>query len=297
MNELKTLLRHYRQRVDGALERWLPAAQQPPSRLHQAMRYMTLGEGKRLRPVLVYAAGRACGVDESRLDAPACAVELIHTYSLVHDDLPAMDDDDLRRGQATCHRAYDEATAVLVGDALQVLAFDIMAHDDRLAVAAATRVRMIGELARASGTEGMAGGQAIDLAATGRALTLAELETMHRMKTGALISVSVRLGAMADESLDASRLAALTEYAGRIGLAFQIRDDILDEEGDAGVIGKNPGSDRAQQKPTYTSMLGMRQARARAAQLHHEAIELLRPFGAEADILRKISEYIVERSR
>lgn len=297
MSELRSRLDHYRRRVDDALNRWLPAARTPPARLHEAMRYMTLGEGKRLRPVLVYAAGRACGVDESCLDAPACAVELIHTYSLVHDDLPAMDDDDLRRGKPTCHRAYDEATAVLVGDALQVLAFEIMANDSALEVPADTRVRMIGELAVASGTQGMAGGQAIDLAATGRKLTLDELEDMHRKKTGALISVSVRLGALARPGLDAQQLAALSEYADRIGLAFQIRDDILDEEGDARVIGKNPGSDRAQRKPTYTSMLGTDQARARAVQLHHEALEWLQAFGPEASTLRDISAYIVERNR
>lgn len=297
MSDLKTVLERYRRRVDDALEQWLPRASEPPARLHEAMRYMTLGGGKRLRPVLVYAAGRACGVEESRLDAPACAVELIHTYSLVHDDLPAMDDDDLRRGQATCHRAYDEATAVLVGDALQVLAFEIMAHDERLGVDAATQLSMIGALATASGTHGMAGGQAIDLAATGRRLTLSQLENMHRLKTGALISVSVRLGALASPDLPAQKLEALLAYAARVGLAFQIRDDILDDEGDAGLLGKNPGSDRALDKPTYTSMLGAGPARERARELHDEAIELLRPFGAEADILRGIAGYIVKRRR
>ncbi|MBT8144233.1 MAG: polyprenyl synthetase family protein, partial [Gammaproteobacteria bacterium] len=244
--------------------------------------------------VLVYAAGTAVGVESVTLDAPAAAVELIHTYSLVHDDLPAMDDDDLRRGKPTCHRAFDEATAVLVGDALQVLAFEIMARDEKLVVDAAMRVRMIAELAVASGTAGMAGGQAIDLAAMGRELDLAALERMHRMKTGALIGASVRLGALAGNP-DSATLGALTQYADCIGLAFQIRDDILDDEGDAALLGKTPGADRARDKPTYTSMLGLDTARRRAGELHLKALDLLQPFGPEADTLREISAYIVER--
>ncbi len=298
MTGFAELLSHYRQRVDRALDHWLPDAAIAPQRLHEAMRYMTLGEGKRLRPILVYAAGRANGVAENALDGLACAVELIHSYSLVHDDLPAMDNDDLRRGRPTCHRAYDEATAVLVGDALQVLAFEILARDPALKVEPQTRVQMIAELAGASGTRGMAGGQAIDLAAMGKRLTLAELETMHRMKTGALISVSVRLGTLAcPRALTPQRLDALTGYAECIGLAFQIRDDILDEQGEAEVIGKTPGADRALDKPTYTTMLGLAQAKQRARQLHGQALELLSDFGPEAGMLRDLSAYIVERRR
>ncbi len=294
--DLAEFLDASRQRVNAALDRWLPPADEPPRRLHEAMRYSTLGSGKRLRPVLVYAAGSACGADQSVLDAPACAVELIHTYSLVHDDLPAMDDDDLRRGRPTCHRAYDEATAVLVGDALQVLAFEILAGNEHMVATDALRVQMIRELAVASGTRGMAGGQAIDLAAKGSKLDLPRLEYMHRLKTGALISASVRLGALAGVA-SAGQLDNLAQYADAVGLAFQIRDDILDEEGDAEIIGKNPGSDRASDKPTYTSMLGMDEARRRALQLHEAAIDRLRDFGPEADLLREISGYIVNRRR
>lgn len=296
MTPLSEYLDDYRERVDAALNHWLPASDVPPRRLHEAMRYITLGGGKRLRPILVYAAGQATGLDAERLDGAACAVELIHTYSLVHDDLPAMDNDDLRRGRPTCHRAYDEATAVLVGDALQVLAFEILANDQNMAVSAELRVRMIAELAVASGTRGMAGGQAIDLAAMGNILNIEQLEHMHDLKTGALIRASVRLGAIGGERLSPDLLEALSGYADKIGLAFQIRDDILDEEGDAQVIGKNPGSDRASEKPTYTSMVGLDSARERSQELHRSAIALLADFGPEADILRAISQYIVERS-
>lgn len=290
-------LRDYRDRVNHALDRWLPAASREPQRLHEAMRYMTLGNGKRLRPVLVYGAAQACKVPPAQVDGAACAVELIHTYSLVHDDLPAMDNDDLRRGKPTCHRAYDDATAILVGDALQVLAFDIMARDPQLQVPDALRVRMIAELAEASGTAGMAGGQAIDLEAMGHSLDLDRLEHMHRLKTGALIRCSVRLGALASEHCDEQRLAALSEYADCVGLAFQIRDDILDEEGDAAVLGKTPGSDRARDKPTYTTMMGLDQARQRAQQLHRQALDMLSDCGSEAEPLRQLSAYIVERQR
>ncbi|MBT8138086.1 MAG: polyprenyl synthetase family protein [Gammaproteobacteria bacterium] len=287
----------YRRRVDDALESWLPPATDSPKRLHEALRYSALGQGKRLRPLLVYAAARAAGLEPGLLDAPACAVELIHTYSLVHDDLPAMDNDDLRRGRATCHRAFDEATAVLVGDALQVLAFEILATDANLPASPQLRVAMVAELAVASGTRGMAGGQAIDLAAMGNVLEVQQLEHMHRLKTGALIRASVRLGAMPGTALPPGGLQALSTYAEHIGLAFQIHDDILDEEGDAEVIGKTPGSDRASAKPTYTSMLGIEEARRRAREQHEQALAALARFGSEADILRAISQYIVERHR
>lgn len=296
MTLLNEFLEEHRSRVDQALDRWLPDSEQSPSRLHQAMRHSTLGGGKRLRPILVYATGYAVGLDPKQLDAAACAVELIHTYSLVHDDLPSMDNDDLRRGLPTCHRAFDEATAVLVGDALQVLAFEILACDKTMVISSDQRIRLITELATASGTRGMAGGQAIDLGAMGNILNIEQLEQMHRMKTGALITASVRMGAIPQAGLSATLLDALTGFADRIGLAFQIRDDILDEEGDALIIGKNPGSDRARDKPTYTSMLGIEEARNRALRLHEEAIQMLSDAGPRADILRAISQYIVERS-
>jgi geranylgeranyl pyrophosphate synthase len=213
------------------------------------MRYAVLGGGKRVRPVLVFAAGAAVGAADARLDAPACAVELIHAYSLVHDDLPAMDDDDLRRGRPSCHRAFDEATAILTGDALQTLAFQILAQATE--PDAAVRLRMIATLALASGSRGMAGGQAIDLAAVGRELDMVQLEDMHIHKTGALIRASVLLGALCTDEFDEPRLERLDRYAKCIGLAFQIQDDILDVVGDTALLGKTAGADTARDKPTY----------------------------------------------
>jgi geranylgeranyl pyrophosphate synthase len=230
-------------RVEACLERWLPRADKTPGRLHEAMRYAVLGGGKRVRPVLVYFTGAALGVPESRLDGPAAAVELIHAYSLVHDDLPAMDDDDLRRGRATCHRAFDEATAILAGDALQVLAFEILAADPSMVPDPAHRLDIIRLLARASGTAGMAGGQAVDLEAAGRVLPLEALEQMHRLKTGALIHASVMMAAASADELLPNLEDALDAYGAAIGLAFQIQDDILDVEGDTGVLGKRAQAD------------------------------------------------------
>ncbi|MGH8643939.1 MAG: polyprenyl synthetase family protein, partial [Gammaproteobacteria bacterium] len=219
------LIRHFQSRVDTALERWLPEASIHPKRLHEAMRYAVLGDGKRIRPLLVYASGHALGVAPEVLDGPACAVELIHAYSLVHDDLPAMDDDELRRGRPTCHKAFDEATAILAGDALQTLAFYILAHDPAINVSAHNRLQMIETLAHAGGSRGMAGGQALDLAAVGTELTLAELENMHIHKTGALIRACARMGALASENQDPAALKSLDHFAKCMGLAFQIRDD------------------------------------------------------------------------
>lgn len=295
-SRLAALMGTWQERVECALDRRLPAAQIHPARLHEAMRYAVLGGGKRVRPVLVYAAGTALGSDPLALDAPACAVELIHAYSLVHDDLPAMDDDDLRRGKPTCHRAYDEATAILAGDALQALAFHILAHDAQITVDAATRLQMIEDLALASGSRGMVGGQAIDLAAVGRTLDIAELEAMHIHKTGALIRTSVRLGALASGNATAQALARLDHYAKCTGLAFQIRDDVLDIEGDTAVIGKQQGADIARNKPTYPALLGLAGAKERARELHEEAIASLAGFGPAADPLRWLSHYIVDRS-
>ncbi|MBA3564113.1 MAG: polyprenyl synthetase family protein [Gammaproteobacteria bacterium] len=286
----------YQRRVGSAIETWLPDADDTPGRLRDAMRYCVLGDGKRIRPVLVYTTGEVLGVPLAQLDGPACAIELIHAYSLVHDDLPAMDDDDLRRGRPTCHHAFDEATAILVGDVLQVLAFKILASDPAMLPDAVRRLRMIELLADASGSRGMAGGQATDLAAAGRQLDLAALEHMHRLKTGALMHASVMLAALSALALDERRRDGLSRYASSIGLAFQIRDDILDVEGDEATLGKSTGVDRARDKPTFPSVAGMPAAKARALQLHREAVAALDAFDASADPLRWLSAFIVERS-
>jgi farnesyl diphosphate synthase len=286
----------YRARIESVLDRWLPPADRVPERLHSALRYSALGSGKRLRPILVYATGEALGAPLERLDAPAAAVELIHAYSLVHDDLPAMDDDDLRRGRPTCHRAFDEGTAILAGDALQVLAFRILAAEALKDGEATTRTRMIQLLAEASGTDGMAGGQALDLAAVGRKLTVEELENIHRRKTGALIRASVLMGALAANETDAQRQARLDHFALDLGLAFQIQDDVLDVEGDAATLGKPTGADRAKDKPTYPSIAGMAAAKRRCRELHAHALEALADFGPGAEHLRWLADFVIERN-
>lgn len=283
--------------VEKALDHWLPPPTIQPERLHEAMRYAVLGNGKRIRPLLVYATGHALGAPRETLDSPACAVEFIHCYSLIHDDLPAMDNDDLRRGRPTCHRAFDEATAILAGDALQALAFHVLAHDERMQVGPAERIEMINTLSMASGSRGMAGGQALDLAAVGHELTLAELENMHIHKTGALIRASVRLGALSKPLADASLLDRLDHYGKCIGLAFQVQDDILDVEGQTETIGKPQGSDMALNKPTYPTLLGLEGAKQTAAELHKEALDSLHDLGADADPLRWLANYIVYRNK
>jgi farnesyl diphosphate synthase len=290
---MPTRITAYRARVEAVLDRWLPTTERVPERLHAALRYSVLGNGKRLRPILVYATGEALGAATERLDAPAAAVELIHAYSLVHDDLPAMDDDDLRRGRPTCHRAFDEATAILAGDALQVLAFHILARDS--AADAQVRAQLIELLAQASGTDGMAGGQALDLAAVGLALTIAELEDIHRRKTGALIRASVLMGAATAMERDARRLSQLESFGEHIGLAFQIQDDILDVEGDAATLGKATGADRARDKPTYPSVAGMAQAKRRCRELHAQAVAALADFGNGGEILRGLADFVIAR--
>jgi len=282
-------------RADAALARVLPSEQQSPLELHRAMRYAVLGGGKRLRPLLVYAAGLALGVDSAELDAPACAVELIHAYSLVHDDLPAMDDDALRRGRPTCHIVYGEAMAILAGDALQALAFEILAHDPHSGADAARTLDMLRVLGRACGAEGMAGGQALDLAAVGRKLTLAELEHMHACKTGALIRTAVRLGALT-AGADAAALDALDRYAAAVGLAFQVRDDILDVEGESAVIGKTAGKDAAAEKPTFPSIIGLDASRARLSELTTIALQAIAPLGDRAALLEELAHYAAGRS-
>lgn len=290
-------MRHYRARAEAELERRLPAADAPPQHLHAAMRYSVLGDGKRIRPLLVYLTGACLDVAPETLDAPAVAVELIHAYSLIHDDLPAMDDDDLRRGRPTCHRAYGEATAILAGDALQALAFEILARDEAMHVPAERRVAMIAALAEAAGSRGMAGGQALDLAAVGRTLSLAELENVHLHKTGALIRAAVRLGALSAPQTEPSVGAGLDRYAECIGLAFQVQDDILDVEGSTETLGKPQGSDLARNKPTYPNLLGLQAAKRVAADLYAEAIAGLEPLGEAGEPLRRLAEFIVRRDR
>jgi farnesyl diphosphate synthase len=283
-------------RADAVLARVLPAPDAAPTDLHRAMRYAVLGGGKRLRPVLVYATGAALGAAPAELDSAAAAVEIIHAYSLVHDDLPAMDDDSLRRGQPTCHVAFGEAMAILAGDALQALAFEVLAADPALRGDPCTHVEMLQTLAGACGAHGMAGGQALDLAAVGKRLTPQELEDMHVYKTGALIRASVRLGALAAGCRDASLLAALDRYGHCVGLAFQIRDDILDIEGDSATIGKTAGKDAADAKPNYPSVFGMEGARRHLHALTAEACAVVEPLGTRAADLAALACYVAERA-
>jgi len=292
---MEARLRDYQSRVHAVLDAALPASTLSPQRLHAAQRYAVLSGGKRLRPLLVYCTGEALGVPAAALDAPAAAVELIHSYSLVHDDLPAMDDDDLRRGQPTTHRAFDEATAILAGDALQVLAFSLLARDRAPGVSFEARLKMIQILADASGTAGMAGGQALDLSAVGRSINLEELEAMHRLKTGALIRASVLLAAACAPGLGAAEWDALEGYSQDIGLAFQIQDDILDVEGSTEDLGKTAGSDAARDKPTYPSVLGLEIAKTRARELQRRACDRLTLFGGRANILAWLASFVVDR--
>ena len=285
-----------RERVDQALQRWLPDACAPPTRLHEAMRYAALGDGKRIRPVLVYAAGKALGQSGPCLDAPACAVELVHAYSLVHDDLPAMDDDDLRRGRPTCHKLFGEATAILAGDALQTLAFEVLARGSG-EIPAAARLEMVMHLARATGSRGMAGGQAMDLAACGKELDLPTLENIHIHKTGALIRASLRLGALCAPDADPAQVEDLDHFSKCVGLAFQVQDDILDLEGDTATLGKTSGKDLLQEKATYPALMGLEAAREKARELCEDALRSLDGFGGEADPLRAIADFIVHRER
>jgi farnesyl diphosphate synthase len=281
------------ERFEWQLERLLPRADSEPTQLHGAMRYAVLGGGKRLRALLVYAAGSACGAELDALDAPAAAVEIIHAYSLVHDDLPAMDDDELRRGKPTCHIAYGEATAILAGDALQALAFELLANSEFITERA--RLALVRTLAQACGSLGMAGGQAFDLAAVGRALNERELARMHAHKTGALIAASVMMGVLCSKQPARSKYDAFERYGRELGMAFQIHDDVLDVEGETTVIGKPKGSDARKSKPTYPSIIGLDQAKLRA-QLHGQsAVEAISETGLQIDKLKAIARYVVER--
>jgi len=296
MSNLKAYLTACQSRVERALDARLPGENILPQTLHQAMRYSVLDGGKRTRPLLTYATGQALGIAEDALDAQACAVEFIHVYSLIHDDLPAMDNDDLRRGKPTCHKAFDDATAILAGDALQALAFEVLANDSAITVGAEARLKMIAALTRASGSQGMVGGQAIDLSSVGRMLTLPELENMHIHKTGALIRASVNLAALSKPDLEPAVAKKLDHYAKCIGLSFQVKDDILDVESDTATLGKTQGKDEDNDKPTYPALLGMAGAKQKAQELHEQAVESLAGFGAEADLLRDLSLYIIKRS-
>jgi len=279
-----------RARIEGVLARSLPGPQHAPARLHQAMRYAALNGGKRVRPLLTFAAGELVGADPARLDIAACAVEMVHSYSLVHDDMPCIDNDVLRRGKRTVHVEYDEATALLVGDALQTLAFQLLAERPHPGNAGA-QLEMLRTLAIAAGSRGMAGGQAIDLEATGKALSQTELEFMHVRKTGALISAAVRLGALCAGPCP----VALEQYANRVGLAFQVVDDVLDAEASSATLGKTAGKDSKQGKPTYVSAMGIAGARRFAEELRGGAHAALATLGERAQRLRQLADFVVLR--
>lgn len=287
-------MRDVQARSEAALDRFLPSSETVPVRLHQAMRYASLGGGKRVRPLLAFAAGELAGAAPERLEIAACAVELIHAYSLVHDDLPCMDNDVLRRGRPTCHIEFDEPTALLVGDSLQSLAFELLAGASL--EASANQLRMVRLLAQASGSLGMAGGQAIDLASVGKALTQPELERMHALKTGALIRAAVLLGALCgEETLGDEALAGLDRYARRVGLLFQVVDDILDCTASSLTLGKTAGKDAAADKPTYVSLLGLKRACDFAEDLSREALAALAPFGERARRLVALTDFMIHR--
>ena len=285
------------ERTESALDRLIDSAQTIPHRLHEAMRYAAQGGGKRIRPLLVYAAGQLGdqkGVaDSAALDAAAVAIELIHAYSLVHDDLPCMDDDDLRRGRPTVHKAYDEATALLVGDALQSMAFGLIANSD---LSESQKVRIISSLAISGGLAGMAGGQAIDLENVGKPLTKEALENMHRLKTGALLRTAVQMGGIAID-LNPQQLKSLDQYASALGLAFQVVDDILDATADSATLGKTAGKDAAQDKPTYVTLKGLDYANELAKELKGRALDSLNEFGPQADALRHLAHLVVDRKK
>lgn len=291
--DFSAFMRACQARVERALRRYMPTTDTAPAKLHAAMRYGALDGGKRVRPMLVYAAGQAVGAAQATLDAPACAVEMIHVYSLIHDDLPAMDDDDLRRGRPTCHKQYDEATAILAGDALQPLAYQIITQEGRLS--AQSRLRMIETLSAAAGCLGLVGGQVMDLQAQGEALDVSALEAMHAKKTGALICAAARLGALGAEAVDEAALAGLDEYGRCIGLAFQIQDDILDEVGDTRTLGKPQGSDRRQDKSTFVSLCGVEASRRRAEELMRQASAALEAVRGDTSRLAELGRYITRR--
>ena len=292
-NELKAWQQKAQAQTELLLERFLPSENQVPHTLHEAMRYATLGGGKRLRPLLVLAASELGDADQNAVEQAMAAIEMVHVYSLVHDDMPAMDNDSLRRGKPTCHVKYDEATALLVGDALQTQAFDVLSRPTGLP--AERQIAMLSTLAKASGSLGMAGGQAIDLANVGKAMNQTQLEQMHSLKTGALIRAAVVLGALACPDLDSDDVRTLDNYAAKLGLAFQVIDDVLDCEADTATLGKTAGKDSDNDKPTYVKLMGLQAARAYAETLTAEAAALLKPFGAKALHLWLLAEFVTAR--
>ncbi len=295
MNDFNQWVASIQQRTESALDKHLPQAHIVPQRLHEAMRYSTLGGGKRVRALLAHAAGDFCHAESEKLDFAAMSVELIHAYSLVHDDMPCMDDDDLRRGKPSCHKQFDDATALLVGDALQSLAFELLATP-QLINNPSKQIEMLHFLAIASGSRGMAGGQAIDLASVGKSLNQTELEHMHIHKTGALIRAAAILGAYCSDTQDKMRIKAIDHYAQAIGLAFQVVDDILDTEADTATLGKTAGKDALENKPTYVTILGLSRAKALANELYESAIEPLSTYGSESARLINLAQLITQRS-
>src|ERR1700723_3041442 len=288
-------LESWRSRMEIALAARLPAPTVVPTRLHEAMRYSVLGGGKRIRPALLFATARTLGLSEDEVEAAACAIELVHVYSLVHDDLPAMDDDDLRRGRPTCHKAFDEATAVLVGDALQTLAFHVLTRDPALPASPAVRLKLVELLAEASGTLGMAGGQAIDLAVWGQKLNMTQVEDLHARKTGALIRASVMMAAACVPTLEPRMHQALLGFVNPIGLAFQIQDDLLDLLSDVSTLGKATNADSERDKPTHPAIIGIEASQERVRLLHAQALEALEPFGSHAEPLRSLADWLLSR--
>ena len=282
------------QRIQQQLDNCLPAVEGPAKKLYEAMRYSVLNGGKRIRPMLAYAAAHATGEINQTTDQVAAAVELIHAYSLIHDDLPAMDDDDLRRGKPTCHIAFDEGTAVLAGDALQSLAFELLSLLQ--GISAETSLLLVRTLSRAAGAQGMVAGQATDIDSVSQQLTIEDLTHMHRQKTGALISVSITMGALATERADQQQLAALDQYGQALGLAFQVQDDILDVTGDTSTLGKQQGADQSLNKPTFVSLLGLQRAKDTLSDLHQQSLSALRDFDQRGDHLRAIADYIINRN-
>jgi len=292
---LMDVVQAHRQRVEAELERLITQRTSIEPRLQAAMRYSLLNGGKRLRPTLVYLAAEICGGALNPADSAACAIEAVHSYSLVHDDLPAMDDDELRRGKPTCHIAFDEATAILAGDALLTWAFELIS-EPCIDVQPQTQLSMVRALARAAGDLGMVAGQAFDLNSVGKTLTLAQLQNMHAAKTGALINLALELGALSANATEEER-DALRRYGQALGLAFQIKDDLLDIEGDTATLGKPQGSDMERNKPTYPALVGMEQCRLWLEELRKEAVDALASFGSKADSLRELAQYVIDRDR
>ena len=293
--ELDISIKQCQQHINEVLSNYLQDTNDSPCRLLDAMRYAALDSGKRLRPLLVYSCGNTFGAKQTDLDAAAAAVECIHVYSLIHDDLPAMDDDDLRRGKATCHIHFDEATAILAGDALQTLAFEILINHSLSKQAEPFRLSMLKELAHASGSQGMGGGQMLDLQATDKNLKLDELKNMHRMKTGALIKASIVMSLHCSGITDDTIIKSMAKYGELIGLAFQVKDDILDIEGETSIIGKPTGSDTQANKSTFPALMGLEAAKAYAEQLISEALQALRPLAYNTKQLEQLATYIIER--